>query len=119
MLDSRIVVIAGASAGIGRATAKAFAQRGARLALLARGHDGLEGTRKEIEATGGKALVIPTDVVDPHQVEAAAEQMEREWGPIDIWVNNAMVTILSPFRDLSPEEFKRVTEVTYAFMVMG
>jgi NAD(P)-dependent dehydrogenase (short-subunit alcohol dehydrogenase family) len=84
--------------------------------------DGLPGqvaSREEIEAAGGKALVIPTDVADQQQVEAAAERIERELGPIDIWINNAMVTILSPFKDISPEEFKQVTEVTYLGTVYG
>ena len=85
-----VVVVTGASAGIGRATARAFAESGAHVGLLARGRGGLEGARKDVEAAGGRALVIPTDVSDAEAVEAAAERVERELGPIDVWVNNAM-----------------------------
>jgi NADP-dependent 3-hydroxy acid dehydrogenase YdfG len=114
-----VVVITGASAGVGRATAREFAKSGAYIGLLARGEDGLEATRAEIEAAGGKALVLPTDVADGAQVEAAAEAVEREFGPIDVWVNNAMVSVLAPFDQVSPEEFRRVTEVTYLGYVWG
>src|SRR5215217_2804863 len=94
--DREIVVITGASAGVGRATAREFGQHGAKVALLARNEEGLEGARKEIEAAGGEALPIPTDVADPEQVEAAAERVEREIGPIDMWVNDAIAVILAP-----------------------
>ncbi|MEA5503895.1 SDR family oxidoreductase [Halotia wernerae UHCC 0503] len=114
-----IVVITGASAGIGRATVRAFAKRGAYIGLVARSRDGLEGARQEVEAAGGKALVLPTDVSDPEQVEAAAAAVEKEFGPIDIWVNDAMASILSPFLEIKPEEFRRVTEVTYLGYVYG
>src|SRR5688500_18540779 len=114
-----VVVITGASAGVGRATAREFAKCGASLGLLARGEEGLEGARKEVEAAGGRALVLPADVADPLQVEAAAEAVERDLGPIDIWVNNAMVSILAPLTDVNPEEFRRVTEVTYLGYVWG
>lgn len=90
-----VVVITGASAGVGRATAIAFARRGAYIGLLARGHDGLEGARRDVEAAGGRALVLPTDVADPTQVEAAATKVEETFGPIDIWVNDAMVSVFS------------------------
>jgi NAD(P)-dependent dehydrogenase (short-subunit alcohol dehydrogenase family) len=114
-----VVVITGASAGIGRAVVQAFAKRGAYIGLVARSHDGLNGARREVEAAGGKALVLPTDVSDPAQVEMAAAIVEKEFGPIDIWVNNAMASILSPFLEITPEEFRRVTEVTYLGYVHG
>jgi NAD(P)-dependent dehydrogenase (short-subunit alcohol dehydrogenase family) len=116
---SSIVVVTGASAGIGRATAVAFARRGWRVALLARGVEGLDGARRDVEAAGGTALVIPTDVADCARVESAAERVEREWGPIDVWVNNAMATIFCNFLDTSPDDFKRATEVTYLGAVWG
>jgi len=108
-----VVVITGASAGVGRATVREFAEHGAWIGLIARGRDGLEGARREVEAAGGKAIVLPVDVADPAQVEAAAQRVERELGPIDIWVNNAMTSVFSPIKEMTPEEFKRVTEVTY------
>ena len=114
-----VVVITGASAGVGRVTAQAFAQRGAHIGLLARGLDGLEGARRDVEARGGRALVVPTDVADPDQVEAAAAAVEQAFGPIDIWVNNAMVTVVSPIKLATAEDFKRVTEVTYLGAVYG
>jgi NAD(P)-dependent dehydrogenase (short-subunit alcohol dehydrogenase family) len=114
-----IVVITGASAGVGRATAQAFARRGAHIGLLARGRDGLEGARRDVEAAGGKALVLPTDVADPDQVEAAAAAVEQEFGPIDIWVNNAMTSVFSPAKEMTPDEYRRVTEVTYLGYVNG
>ncbi len=96
---AEVVVITGASAGVGRATVQAFAKRtpGVRIGLLARNGDGLEGACREAEATGGKAFAIPTDVADPGQVEAAAQRVEEELGPIDIWVNDAMATVFSEF----------------------
>jgi NADP-dependent 3-hydroxy acid dehydrogenase YdfG len=112
-------MVTGASAGVGRATAQAFARRGARIGLLARGTEGLQAARKEVEALGGKALVLGADVADAAQVEAAAQALEDALGPIDIWVNNAMVTIVSPVKDLTPEEIQRVTEVTYLGAVHG
>ena len=118
-MKNEIVVITGASAGVGRATARAFGKRGASVGLLARGRDGLQGARREVEAAGGKALALPTDVADPRQVEDAAKAVEKKFGPIDIWVNNAMVSVFSPFRQMTAEEFKRVTEVTYLGSVYG
>jgi NAD(P)-dependent dehydrogenase (short-subunit alcohol dehydrogenase family) len=115
----QVVVVTGASAGVGRATAREFGQLGASVGLLARGTDGLEGARREIEEAGGRALVAPTDVSDPAQVERAAEAVERELGPIDVWVNNAMVSVFAPVKETSPAEFKRVTEVTYLGYVYG
>ena len=114
-----MVVITGASAGIGRATAIAFARRGWSVALLARGLDGLEGARRDVEAAGGRALVVPTDVADASAVEAAAERAERELGPIEVWVNNAMATIFCDFLRIDPADFKRATEVTYFGAVWG
>ncbi len=118
-LKNKVVVVTGASGGIGRAAAVAFGDRGAKVALLARGRDGLEGARRQIDAGGGEALVIPTDVADAAQVEAAAAQVERTWGPIDIWVNDAMATIFAPVKEITPEEFRRATEVTYLGSVYG
>jgi NAD(P)-dependent dehydrogenase (short-subunit alcohol dehydrogenase family) len=104
---------------VGRATVRAFARQGADVALLARGVDGLEGARRDVEGEGGRAIVVPTDVADADQVEAAAERAERELGPIDVWVNNAMVSVFSPVKELQPDEIKRVTEVTYLGVVYG
>lgn len=114
-----VVVITGATSGIGRATARKFGKDGARVGLLARGEDGLEGTKEDIEDAGGEALAIPTDVAEYEQVEDAAEQVENEFGPIDIWVNDAMTTVFSPFLDIEPDEYERVTEVTYLGAVHG
>ena len=114
-----VVAVTGASAGVGRAVAHAFAKRGAHVGLIARGEEGLEGARKEVEALGGKAIVLPTDVADHEQVDAAAEAVESTFGPIDIWVNNAMATIFAPFVEVTPQEFKRATEVTYLGAVYG
>lgn len=119
MRSSPVVVITGASAGVGRATAIAFAKKGARIGLLARGAAGLDGARRDVEAHGGRALTIPTDVADAKQVDAAAEQVEREFGPIDVWVNNAMASVFARVQDVTAEEFKRVTEVTYLGTVNG
>ena len=117
--EPEVVVVTGASAGVGRAIVQAFAKRGAHIGLLARGHDGLEGARREVEEFGGKALVIPTDVADHEQVEAAATKVEETFGPIDIWVNVAMASVFSPVKEMKPEEYKRVTEVTYLGYVYG
>jgi NAD(P)-dependent dehydrogenase (short-subunit alcohol dehydrogenase family) len=121
MNDSRreTVVITGGTAGIGRATAREFAGHGWSVAVLARGRDGLEATRREIEELGGTALSIPADVAVSQQVEAAADQVERELGPIDVWVNNAFAGIFSRFVDVTPEEYERVTAVTYLGQVNG
>jgi len=115
----QVVVVTGASAGVGRAVVRAFAREGADIGLLARGIDGLEAARQEVEAQGGRAVVQPTDVSDAAAVEAAAERIERELGPIDVWVNNAMASVFSPVRELKAEEIKRVTDVTYLGVVYG
>ena len=117
--EREVVVITGASAGVGRATVRTFARDGARIGLLARGRDGLEAAKREVEAAGGLALALPTDVADHRQVHAAAEAVERAFGPIDVWVNNAMASVFSPVKETMPEEFKRVTEVTYLGVVYG
>ena len=114
-----VVVVTGASGGVGRAVAHAFARRGAQVGLLARGEEGLEGARQEVESLGGRGLVLPTDVADYEQVEAAAEAVERELGPIDVWVNDAMATVFARFLDIRPEEYRRATEVTYLGAVHG
>lgn len=113
------VVITGASAGIGRATVREFARHGASLALLARGKHGLEAAKREAEELGARAIAIPTDVADWNAVETAAERVERELGPIDVWVNNAFAGIFSRFLDITPEEYERVTAVTYLGQVNG
>src|SRR5688572_17590156 len=115
----RVVVITGASAGVGRATARAYGARGAHVALIARGRDGLEAARQEVEALGGRALVAPADVADASAVEAAARMVDEAFGPPDVWINNAMASVFSPVEDTPPEEFQRVTEVTYLGAVYG
>ncbi len=117
--NPEVVVVTGASAGVGRAAALAFAKRGARIGLLARGKNGLDGARREIEAAGGVALAVPTDVADADQVEAAAAAVEQAFGPIDVWVNDAMVSVFSPIKEMTADEFKRVTDVTYLGFVYG
>lgn len=114
-----IVVVTGASSGIGRATARLLGERGAGVGLLARNLSGLEAAAKEIEAAGGRALVVPVDVADAEAVEAAAQRVEDELGPIDVWVNNAMTAVLAPVKETSAAEFRRVTEVTYLGCVHG
>jgi short-subunit dehydrogenase len=114
-----VVVVTGAAAGVGRATAVEFGRLGASVGLMARDGDLLEQAAEEIRRFGGQALVLPTDVSDATQVQSAAMQVEQKLGPIDIWVNDAMVTVFSKFVDISPEEFKRVTEVTYLGAVWG
>jgi NAD(P)-dependent dehydrogenase (short-subunit alcohol dehydrogenase family) len=114
-----VVVITGASAGIGRATAREFAKHGCKLALLARGQKGLEGAAREVEELGGEALIIPTDVADFDAVERAADQVVERFGRVDIWINNAFAGIFSRFMDMSLEEFRRVTDVTYFGQVHG
>jgi NAD(P)-dependent dehydrogenase (short-subunit alcohol dehydrogenase family) len=108
-----VALVTGASAGVGRATARRLAEEGYDVALVARGRDGLEGARLDIERIGTRPLPISADVADESQVEEAAERTEETLGPIDVWVNDAMATVLAPFKQIEPEEFRRVTEVTY------
>ena len=117
--NPEVVVITGSSGGVGRAIAHAFAKRGAHVGLLARGQEGLDGAAGEVHSLGGKALAVPTDVSDHSQVEAAAARVEEHFGPIDVWINDAMATVIARFLDTEPEEFKRATEVTYLGAVYG
>jgi NAD(P)-dependent dehydrogenase (short-subunit alcohol dehydrogenase family) len=119
MSNPRTVVVTGASAGVGRAVAVAFAKKGWNVGLIARGIEGLEGARREVESAGGHALVLPLDVADADAVFRAADQVASHWGGIDVWVNDAMVTIFAPVKDIKPDEFRRVTEVTYLGQVHG
>lgn len=116
---NQVVVITGASAGVGRATVQAFAKQGASIGLIARGRDGLRGARRDVESLGGRALELPLDVADHDAVEDAADQVERKLGPIDLWINNAMVSVFSPVLEMQPEEYERVTNVTYLGAVYG
>jgi NAD(P)-dependent dehydrogenase (short-subunit alcohol dehydrogenase family) len=118
-VKTEVVMITGASAGIGRAAAQAFAKRGAKIGLLARDRQRLEAARAEVEALGGEGLVLVADVADEIAVENAASYLEDRFGPIDIWVNNAMVSVFSPIIEMTPEEFRRVTNVTYLGYVWG
>jgi NAD(P)-dependent dehydrogenase (short-subunit alcohol dehydrogenase family) len=114
-----VAVVTGASGGVGRATVRMLAERGARVVLLARGMEGLEGAKRDVESRGGQALAIPTDVSKFEEVQAAADRAERELGPIDLWVNNAMVSMYSPFIEMSPEEFRHIVDVTFLGNVYG
>lgn len=114
-----VVVITGASAGLGRAIAHEFAKNGCRVALIARGKERLEAAKKECEDLGGEAITFSVDVANAEQIEAAAALIEEKWGGIDIWVNNAMVGVLSPVSEMKADEYKRVTEVTYLGQVYG
>jgi len=114
-----VVVITGAGAGLGRAIVQSFARRGASIGLVARSQERLEDARREVEQLGGKALVLPGDVADPATTENAAASVEEAFGPIDVWVNDAMTTVFSAFHEMSADDFKRVTEVTYLGFVYG
>jgi NAD(P)-dependent dehydrogenase (short-subunit alcohol dehydrogenase family) len=117
--DPPVVVVTGASAGVGRAVVRRFSRDRASIGLIARGKEGLEGAKREVESAGGEALVCACDVSDHQAVEAAAERIEREFGPIDIWVNAAFAGMLAPFMDMTMDEFERVTRVTYLGQVHG
>jgi NAD(P)-dependent dehydrogenase (short-subunit alcohol dehydrogenase family) len=121
MADPRgaVVAITGASSGVGRATARAFAREGASVGLIAGGAEGLDGTKKELDEFGASSIAVPTDVSDSGQVAEAARRIEDELGPIDVWVNDAMVTVFAPITSVTPDEFRRVTEVTYLGAVYG
>lgn len=114
-----VVMVTGASAGVGRAIACEFARHGARIGLVARGRAGLEGALRDVERLGGKGVILPADTSDPAAVEEAATELETTFGPIDVWVNVAFATVFSPFTEMTPDEFKRVTEVTYLGFVYG
>lgn len=118
-MPAEVVVVTGASSGVGRAVARAYGARGARVALLSRNAEALAACAGEIRAAGGEALVCPTDVADADAVERAAMLVEERWGRIDIWVNVAMVTVFAPVKEITPAEFKRVTDVTYLGYVHG
>ncbi len=118
-MQQQTVVITGASAGIGRATARRFAAAGARIGLIARGHDRLEQTAAEVRDRGGDAAICPLDVTDADALEAAAQDVESRFGPIDVWINGAMATIFAPVADITPLEFARATAVTYLGTVNG
>jgi len=117
--QKQVVVITGASAGVGRALARAYARRGATIGLIARGKAGLDGARRDVEQLGGIAIPIQADVADPEALEAAADLVESQAGPIDTWINNAMTSVFSPVREMTAEEFRRVTAVTYLGAVNG
>jgi NAD(P)-dependent dehydrogenase (short-subunit alcohol dehydrogenase family) len=117
--NGQVVVVTGASGGIGRATARAFAKRGAKVALLARGEQGLKAAAEDVAAAGGTPLALPTDTAEYSQLEQAAEQVEAELGPIDVWVNVAFTSVFAPFIEIKPEEYRRVTEVSYLGYVYG
>jgi short-subunit dehydrogenase len=116
---AEVVVVTGASAGVGRAVVREFGKRRARVGLIARGTDGLEAAQREVEAMGGQAIALPADVADADQVELAAAEIEKAFGTIDIWVNDAMTSVFSPFWEMESDEFRRVTEVTYLGVVYG
>ncbi len=117
--QNEVVVITGAGAGVGRAATREFARHGARIGLIGRDRARLERTKEEVENLGGHALVLPLDVADSNKVDEAATQVEQEFGPIDVWVNNAMVTVFSPVKQMTAAEYKRVTDVTYLGFVHG
>jgi NAD(P)-dependent dehydrogenase (short-subunit alcohol dehydrogenase family) len=116
---TQTVVITGASAGIARATARLYGARGANVGLIARGQAGLDGAAQDVIEAGGQALTVPTDVADHAQVEKAATEIEAQFGPIDVWINVAFASVFAPFAEITPDEFRRVTEVSYLGFVHG
>jgi NAD(P)-dependent dehydrogenase (short-subunit alcohol dehydrogenase family) len=118
-MKGKVVVVTGATSGVGRATAVELGRSGARVALLARGAEGLAAAAKDVEAAGGEALAVPTDVASSEQVDSAARTVEEALGPVEVWVNNAMTSVFAPFKEVSADEFRRVTEVTYLGVVHG
>ncbi len=118
-MKSKVVVVTGASAGLGRSIVHIFAEQGAHIALLARNEERLEATKREVERYGVKAITLPVDVASNDQIASAAALIEQQLGPIDIWINNAMVSVFSPVKEMTPEEYKRVTDVTYLGYVYG
>jgi short-subunit dehydrogenase len=119
MRDAGVVAITGASSGVGRATAREFARRGATIGLIARNEQALDACAEEVRSLGGRAVALSTDVAEADAVQAAADALEGEHGPIEVWVNNAMATVFGPVAEISAEEFRRVTEVTYLGVVYG
>lgn len=117
--QDKVIVVTGATAGVGRAITQRFAREGARLGLLARGEDGLDATQQEVERLGGEAVAVKTDVAEAEQVENAAERVEEEFGEIDLWVNNAMTSVFAEFTEIEPDEYERVTDVCYHGTVHG
>lgn len=117
--QNKTVVITGASAGLGRAMAREFAKHGANIGLIARGIDGLNAAKKEVEDLGSEALIVPADVSHANEVENAARKIEEHFGKIDIWINNAMVSVFAPFEKIEAKDFERVTDVTYLGQVYG
>src|SRR5947209_7067162 len=118
-IDGRVVVVTGASGGVGRALVRKLGQRGCKVGMIARGRDALDAAAHEVEQLGGRAVVVAGDVADANQIEAVAEETERAFGPIDVWVNDAMVSMYAPSWDISPEEFRHITDVTYHGVVYG
>lgn len=117
--EKRVVVVTGASAGLGRCIVREFARKGDAVALIARGIDGLLAAKKEVEEAGGRALIFPIDIANAEAIEKAAAETEEQLGPIDVWVNNAMNSVFSPVMEMTPKEYARVTEVTYLGQVYG
>lgn len=115
----KVVVVTGASAGLGRSIVRKFAKSGCDVALIARGIEGLQGAKREVEEAGGRAIILPVDIADAEAVEAAAAETEAKLGPIDVWVNNAMNSVFSPVKEMTPQDYKRVTDVTYLGHVYG